>query len=64
VKEPRINFDRMVSQIVMDSTLLRWFAFNGHRDEILSAVAIQRLRSGDTEPQVLDFLARHCGGSQ
>jgi len=63
-KEPRVNLDRLVSQIVLDCSLLRWFAFNRRRDEVLAAVALQRSRAKDTEDQVLDFLVRHCGGRQ
>jgi hypothetical protein len=28
-KEPRVNLDRLVSDIVLDCSLLRWFAYNG-----------------------------------
>ena len=63
-KEPRINFDRLVSQIVLDCTLLRWFAYRGRRAEVMDAITLQRTRARDTEGQVLDFLVRHCGGRQ
>jgi hypothetical protein len=33
-------------------------------DEVLAAISILRARANDTEPQVLDFLVRHCGGQQ
>ena len=42
--------------------LLRWFAFNTRRNEVLAAIALQHTRSKDTEGQALDFLVRHCGG--
>ena len=61
-KEPPVNLDRLVGNIVLDCSLLRWFADNGRREEILAAIALQRTRARDTEPQVLDFLIRHCGG--
>jgi len=61
-KEQRVNLDRLVNQIVLDATLLRWFSFNGLRDDVLAAVALRRTRAKDTEGQVLDFLVRHCGG--
>jgi hypothetical protein len=63
-KESRVNLDRLVSQIVLDCSLLRWFAFNRRRDEVLAAIALQRTRAKDTEGQVPDFLIRHCGGQQ
>ena len=63
-KEPRINLDRLVSNIVLDCTLLRWFAYRGRRADVMVAIALQRTRAGDTEDQVLDFLVRHCGGQQ
>ena len=62
-REPCVNLDRLVSQIVLDCSLLRWFAFNRRRDEVLAAIAFQRARAKDTEGQVLDFLVRHCGGA-
>jgi hypothetical protein len=63
-KKPRINLDRLVNQVVLDCTLLRWFAFNHRREDVLIAIDIQRSRVRDTEGQVLDFLVRHCGGQQ
>jgi len=63
-KEPRINLDRLVNIIVLDCSLLRWFAYNGRRDQVLAAISILRARANDTGPQVLDFLVRHCGGQQ
>jgi hypothetical protein len=62
-KEPRVNLDRLVAQIVLDATLLRWFAFNHRRDDVMAAIALERTRAKDTEGQVLDFLVRHCGGA-
>jgi len=58
-REPRVNFDRLVSQIVLDCSLLRWFAYNGLRDDVTAAIALQRTRAKDTESQVLDFRVRH-----
>jgi hypothetical protein len=63
-KEPRINIDRLVNQIVLDCSLLRWFAYNGRRQDVFIAIDIQRSRARDLEDQVLDFLVRHCGGHQ
>ena len=63
-KEPRINIDRLVNQIVLDCSLLRWFAYNGRRQDVMIAIDIQRSRARDLEDQVLDFLVRHCGGQQ
>jgi len=48
----------------LDCSLLRWFAYNRRRDDVLAATALQRTRAKDTEDQVLDFLVRHCGGQQ
>jgi len=48
-REPRINLDRLVNQIVLDCSLLRWFAFNGRRDDVTLAIALQRTRVQDTE---------------
>jgi hypothetical protein len=48
-REPRVNLDRLVSQIVLDATLLRWFSYNGRRDDVLAAIALQRARGKDTE---------------
>ena len=64
MKEPRINIDRLVANIVLDATLLRWFAYNHRRDDVMAAIMLQRSRAKDTEDQVLDFLVRHCGGQQ
>jgi len=63
-KEPRVNLDRLVNQIVLDCSLLRWFAYNGRRQDVTIAIDIGRSRARDTEDQVLDFLVRHCGGQQ
>jgi hypothetical protein len=63
-REPPVNLDRLVGNIMLDCSLLRWFAFNRCRDEVLAAIALQRTRANDTEGQVLDFLVRRCGGQQ
>jgi hypothetical protein len=60
-KEPRVNLDRLVNQIVLDCSLLRWFAYH-RRDDVMAAIMLQRTRARGMEDQVLDFLARHCGG--
>jgi hypothetical protein len=64
MKEPRIDLDRLVSQSVLDCSLLRWFSYNGRRAEVMAAIEIQRTKARDTEGQVLDFLVWHCGGRQ
>jgi hypothetical protein len=61
-REPRLNLDRLVNQIVLDCSLLRWFAFNHRRDDVMAAIILHRARARDLEDQVLDFLVRHCGG--
>jgi hypothetical protein len=63
-KDPRINFDRLVASILLDCSLLRWFADNGRREDALIAIDIQRSLVKHPEGQVLDFLVRHCGGKQ
>ena len=63
-KEPRVNMDRLVSNIMLDCSLMRRFAYNGRREDVLAVIFIQRTRARDTEGQVLDFLVRHCGGQQ
>ena len=63
-KEPRINIDRLVNQIVLDCSLLRWFPYKDRRQDVMIAIDIQRSRARDLEDQVLDFLVRHCGGPQ
>ena len=63
-RQPSISLEKLVSNIVLDCSLLRWFAYNRRRDEVLAAISILRARANDTEPQVLDFLVRHCGGQQ
>jgi hypothetical protein len=63
-QEPRVNLHRLAANIVLDATLLRWFAYNGRRDEVRAAIEIQRTRAKDTEGQILDFLVRHSGGQQ
>lgn len=61
MKTPTVNFHGLVNQIVLDCSLARWFAYNGRRDEVMAAIALQRTRARDTEGQVLDFLIRQCG---
>ena len=56
MKEPRINIDRLVNQIVLDCSLLRWFSYNGRRQDVMIAIDVQRSRARDLEDQVLDFL--------
>jgi hypothetical protein len=43
---------------------LAWFAYNRRREQVLHAIAFQRINAKDTEGQVFDFLVRHCGGQQ
>ena len=54
----RINLDKLVRQIVLDISLLKWFATRGGRQvAALSAIALQR---ADGDPAILDFLEHHC----
>ena len=62
-RESHVNLDRLVSQIVLDCSLLRWFAYNGLRDDVTAAIALQRTRAKDTESQVLDFRSRTAAGN-
>ena len=36
-QEPRVNLHRLAANIVLDATLLRWFSYNGRRDEVMCA---------------------------
>ena len=58
-KEPRVNLDRLVSQITLDCSLVRWFAYNHCRDDVMAAIMFQQTKARNTEDQVLDFLVRH-----
>ena len=49
MKEPRINIDRLVNQIVLDCSLLRWFSYNGRRQDVMIAIDVQRSRARDLE---------------
>ena len=59
-REPPVNLHRFAANITLDATLLRWFAYNGRRDEVMAAIEIKLTRAKDTEGQVLDFLV-HWG---
>jgi hypothetical protein len=58
---PRMDLNRLVGQIVLDTALLKWFSDNGRHIAALSAIAVTRGAKG--EHAVLDFLERHCGGA-
>ena len=60
-REPPVNLHRFAANITLDATLLRWFAYNGRRDEVMAAIEIKLTRAKDTEGQVLDFLVRYWG---
>jgi hypothetical protein len=57
---PRIDLNKLVGQIVLDVTLLIWFANHDRRVATLSAIAVTTTAKG--EHAVLDFLEQHCGG--
>ena len=61
-KEPHVNLDCLVANIVLDCSLLRRFAFNRCCDEVLAAIGFNE--PGPQTPRVLHFLVRHCGGQQ
>ena len=53
----RVNLDKLVRWIVLDITLLKWFATHGGRkDAALSAIDLAR---ADGDQAVLDFLEHH-----
>jgi hypothetical protein len=58
MRTPRINLDKLVRSIVLDISLLKWFATSGGRRlAAISAISLQRT---DGDPAVLDFLELHC----
>jgi hypothetical protein len=44
-RQRSISLEKLVSNIVLDCSLLRWFAYNRRRDEVLAAIAFQRTRA-------------------
>jgi hypothetical protein len=55
------NVDKLVSHIVLDVSLLRWFAQHGRRDDCWAAIDLARSQTGitDDELRVLEFLDQH-----
>jgi hypothetical protein len=47
-REPPVNLPRFAANIALDATLLRWFAYNGRRDEVMAAIEIELTRAKDT----------------
>jgi DNA primase len=57
-----LDFNKLVHRILLDLTLLRWFATTGGRGiAVISAIASARREGANTEAKVLDFLERHIG---
>ena len=62
---PIVNLDRLVSRIVLDVNLLRWFAVRGDmREAVLNSIALNRQRNEPGEQAILDFLERHVSTSE
>jgi len=62
---PIVNLDRLVSRIVLDVNLLRWFAVRGDmREAVLNSIALIRQRNEPGEQAILDFLERHVSTSE
>ena len=55
-----IRLDKIVSRILLDTDLLRYFASSGGRRTAVM-IAIDEAKKQRPHP-VLDFLERHCGG--
>jgi len=65
VNTPIVNLDRLVSRIVLDVNLLRWFAVRGDmREAVLNSIALIRQRNEPGEQAILDFLERHVSTSE
>jgi hypothetical protein len=56
-RDPKLNLDRLVAQVVLDLNLLHWFATKGERrQEILDIIA--RLRERPEDRAALDLIGR------
>lgn len=63
MSRPPLDFDKLVRRIVLDTSLLRWFAENGgRRDAVLSAISLARQGAVGREPELLNFLRTYCNG--
>lgn len=60
----RPNIDRLVANIVLDCSLLRWFSHHGRYDDCVIAIELSRGDSRITadELEVLVFLQQHIAG--
>lgn len=57
-----IDVPKLVRQIVIDVSLLRWTAVNGGRAlAVISAIVGARHEATNIEVKILDFLERHVG---
>ena len=56
-RDPKLNLDKLVAQVVLDLNLLHWFATKGERrQEILDIIA--RLRERPEDRAALDLIGR------
>jgi hypothetical protein len=54
---PRVDLDKLVRRIVLEVSLLKWFATHGQRqDGALSAIELARRGAYEAEQATLDFL--------
>lgn len=60
-----LDFNALVRRILLDITLLRWFATTGGRSvAVISAIAVARRESSIGDVPVLDFLERYLSPTQ
>ncbi|HEY6257194.1 MAG TPA: hypothetical protein VIY51_15530 [Xanthobacteraceae bacterium] len=60
-----IDLHRLVRRIVLDVSLLHWFATTGGRGlAVIAAIVAARHEARGHGGRVLDFLERHVGGEQ
>jgi hypothetical protein len=54
------NLDKLVSDLLLDVALLKWFATHGRRKHLAdSAIALAREEAGEDDLKVLAFLEAH-----
>jgi hypothetical protein len=60
-----IDFNKLVHRILLDITLLKWFATTGGRSiAVINALIAQRREGNAHEARILDFLERHVTGDR
>ena len=43
------NLDKLVRNVMLDCTLLRWSSYNGRCDQVIAAIEIERTQAQDTD---------------